>query len=150
MLVYKFDDKEVILTSEIISIFNSYRQLNSNQHESGGILLGRIYTEKIVIETVSVPSFEDRSGRNYFERNVKKAQKIVNQLWEESGGEIVYLGEWHTHPEKDPIPSPTDRSLLNGMLRDTQMDIDFLFLVIVGIQKYYVGYQIKGRSLQQL
>lgn len=150
VLIYKFGNKELIFTSEIISIFNSYRQLSSKQNESGGILLGRVYTENIVIEKVSIPSIEDRSGRNYFERNVKKAQRIVNQQWKESGGEIVYLGEWHTHPEINPIPSRTDLNLLKCMLRDTMMEIDFLFLVIVGIQNYYVGYQMKGQALQRI
>lgn len=148
---YKFGDKSLIFTPDVIKTFDSYRQIKPYQHESGGILMGRIYEhEKIIIEQLSTPSSEDKSGRYFFERNVKKAQRIVNQAWEESGGEIRYLGEWHTHPEATPSPSSVDRELLIGMLKDTKMEIDFLFLVIVGIHDLYVASQHKGKKLTQL
>jgi integrative and conjugative element protein (TIGR02256 family) len=147
---YGFGFKELIFEPEVIRILNSYRQLETRSSEAGGILLGRIYNSKIVIEKVSEPSSEDKAGRFSFNRYVKKAQRIVNDAWAESDGELLYLGEWHTHPEVIPTPSSTDRTLLSNMLRDTKMDIDFLFMVIVGMQDIYVAAQTKFWMLRQL
>lgn len=149
---YGFDNKQLIFTPEVVEGLISFRQLGSHQHEAGGILLGRIYqSNKIVIECISTPSEEDRSGRFFFDRNVSKAQRIVNEAWKESNGELRYLGEWHTHPEFFPSPSITDRKLIDGMLNDTiQLNNNFLFLVIVGIKDFYVGSQYRGKKLLKL
>ncbi|MBD2869292.1 Mov34/MPN/PAD-1 family protein [Paenibacillus arenilitoris] len=136
---YQLNHRELILAQEVIETFDCYRQRFDHQHESGGILFGRVYADKVIIESVSVPSGEDKSGRYYFYRNVKKAQKLVNEKWDESSGEVIYLGEWHTHPELIPKPSLTDRRLLANMMRDTKMDIDFLLMVIVGINNFFVA-----------
>ena len=45
--------------------FNRYCQVEPDQHEAGGILLGRVFPNKILIEQVSEPAREDESGR-YF------------------------------------------------------------------------------------
>ncbi|MDK8181709.1 Mov34/MPN/PAD-1 family protein [Paenibacillus sp. UMB4589-SE434] len=151
MMEYEFGDKLLVIKPEVVRLFQSYRQIALQQHEAGGILLGRLYgNEKVVIEQVSVPSRVDKSGRFFFDRNVKKAQQLVNQAWEDSNGEIRYLGEWHTHPESDPKPSSVDRKLLRDMLKDTKMDIDYLFLIIVGIERLYVASQHRGKGLQRL
>lgn len=148
---YKFDDKSLIFKPDVIKTLNSYRQHQLHQNEAGGILLGSIYKQdKIVISQISTPTWEDKAGRYFFERNVKKAQRIVNQVWKDFDGEIRYLGEWHTHPEATPTPSSVDRKLLKGMLNDTKMEIDFLFLVIVGTHDFYVASQYKGAKLKKL
>ncbi|WP_410511763.1 Mov34/MPN/PAD-1 family protein [Paenibacillus sp. BR2-3] len=147
---YAFGKMEVIINEEVLRIFESYRQVRKDQHESGGILLGRVYMDRIVIEHVSEPSETDRSGRCFFERDVKTAQQIVDKNWEESGGQIIYLGEWHTHPEAVPHPSLTDRKLISSMIRDSRMEIDFLFIVIIGWIDFYFAAQIKSGRLLQL
>jgi integrative and conjugative element protein (TIGR02256 family) len=30
-------------------------------------------------------------------------------MWKTTGGEVDYLGEWHTHPESIPSPSGIDQ-----------------------------------------
>lgn len=147
---YAFGQIEVIFTKRVMKIMESYRQVKADQHESGGILLGRIFSNRIVVEHVSEPSQADRSGRYFFERNVRIAQQIVDIKWKESGGEIIYLGEWHTHPESFPTPSITDKRLISNMLRDSKMEIDFLLMVIVGTKGYFVASQVRCGLLSQL
>lgn len=147
---YYFEDIEVHILQSVVDIFEGFRQKTAWQHESGGILLGRIYPEKIVIEKASAPNKKDKSGRYFFERDVKTAQKIVNDSWNETCGEVVYFGEWHTHPENNPTPSLIDKMLITNMLRDTKMEVEFLFLVIVGISNDYVAIQKKGSVIIEL
>jgi hypothetical protein len=39
--------------------------------------------------------------------------------------------------------------MIRNMLRESRMEIDFLFTIIVGTRDYWVGYQ-KGEKLAQL
>ena len=87
-----------------------FRQIDSNAKEAGGMLLGRLIENcfDIVIDEATTPLPSDRSGRFFFFRSRREAQKLINEVWSRSGAALVYLGEWHTHPEDDPIPSTED------------------------------------------
>jgi len=145
-VIYKFGDKQVIFTNPVAKALHSYKQIRKEQHESGGILLGKIYKDLIVVDTISEPSKVDKSGRYYFERNVCEAQKIIKSAWSQSQGERVYLGEWHTHPENTPTPSSDDKKLIRNMLKESVMEIDFLIMVIIGIEDNYVAVIQKGKK----
>ncbi|OME64248.1 hypothetical protein BSK65_29385 [Paenibacillus odorifer] len=148
---YLFSDKTISFNQDVLETFRSFRQVGTHQHEAGGILLGRIYQDgKVIVEQISTPGRYDKSGKYFFERNVKYAQQIVNKAWKDSNGEIQYLGEWHTHPEMNPTPSSVDHKLLKGMINDSKLEIDFLFLVIVGIDGFYVASQTKDEELREL
>jgi integrative and conjugative element protein (TIGR02256 family) len=142
------NEKFLEISSKAIRVFEKYKQING-KNEAGGILLGRCYKDKIVIEHVTSPNSSDKAGPAFFERNRGKAQNIVNEEWNVSEGERIYLGEWHTHCEPRPHPSKTDRDMICNMLKDTIMEIDFLFTIIVGTHDYWVGYQ-KGKKLTEL
>jgi integrative and conjugative element protein (TIGR02256 family) len=102
--------------------------------EAGGILLGRMLTEKehIVVDEVTVPGPHDRRSRFRFFRSERPAQTAVDAAWTCSGGEINYLGEWHTHPEDDPTPSGHDRTDWHRLVTTQRYEQDALFFVIVG------------------
>jgi integrative and conjugative element protein (TIGR02256 family) len=112
--------------------------------ESGGILLGRILPNRyIVIEDLTTPTSKDKRGLFYFERDKKTAQNIINEKWLKSEGEIIYLGEWHTHNEDIPTPSKRDLNMIKNQLKTSKMEIDFLILLIVGQKENYWGIQTK-------
>lgn len=137
------------ISDPVFSLLIGQRQLETDASESGGILLGRLYESEVVLEQISLPGPSDKRGRFFFERDVKRAQCIVNDAWQKSNGKLVYIGEWHTHPETIPTPSSTDKQLIRNMLRDTKMEINFLFLTIVGTSDFFVGLQ-KGAKLIKL
>ncbi|WP_176527971.1 Mov34/MPN/PAD-1 family protein [Bacillus sp. AFS077874] len=150
-LIYKNSVKYVVFTKQVTEMLNSYKQLRSEQHESGGILLGKVYKDVIVVDKISAPSKEDKSGRFHFERNVEKAQEIIKNEWKDSNGERIYLGEWHTHPENMPSPSSDDKKLIKNMLKDSIMEIDFLLMLIIGMKSNYIAVLQKGeKTLHQL
>lgn len=146
---YELGKKKFLeISPKAIRVFEKYKQ-NHGRNEAGGILLGRCYKEKIVIEHATSPNSSDKTGPAFFERNRGRAQHIVNEEWNDNEGERIYLGEWHTHSEPYPHPSNTDRDMIYKMLKDTIMEIDFLFTIIVGTHDYWIGYQ-KGKKLTQL
>lgn len=148
-MTYRIDDNTILeFDRRVIETFEKYRQM-PGQQESGGILLGRIFENKVVIEAVTTPDRRDKAGLTFFNRNRRKAQDIVNKTWKDSEGALIYLGEWHTHAEPCPKPSATDKTMIQHMLRESIMEIDFLLTVIVGINDYWVGVQ-KNKKLKQI
>jgi len=139
------EEKSIIIKPNVQEIFDGYRKKLPSK-EAGGILLGRVCPNNIIIiEEITEPSKKDKAGFYFFVRNKKTAQEIVNQKWEKSNGELIYIGEWHTHNENHPNPSPRDRSMIKNMLNESVMEIDFLILLIIGIKDNFIGIQRKKK-----
>ncbi|MDQ3802793.1 MAG: Mov34/MPN/PAD-1 family protein [Acidobacteriota bacterium] len=134
---------------EVIDNFLQFRQ-KPGRNEAGGILLGRVYPGgDVIIDRATTPNACDKAGPYFFDRSRAAAQNAVNRAWEESSGERNYLGEWHSHPVNHPTPSGRDRQMIRNMFRQSQLEVEFLFLVVIGGAESWVGLE-NGRSLKRL
>jgi len=122
---------------------------HSRGREAGGILLGHCYVEDVSIEDVSTPGYGDFGGPASFSRSATRAQAIINESWDATAGELIYLGEWHSHAEARPYPSRMDREMIRLMWAGTKMEISFLFLVVVGREGLWVGIE-NGHRLRHM
>jgi integrative and conjugative element protein (TIGR02256 family) len=107
------------------------------KYENGGILLGKFSKNDntYIITNVSTTNSRDKKGRYYFIRNKKQAQNIINKFWNNSKGEINYLGEWHTHDENYPKTSFIDKKLVRQMINNKNIEIKNVFMIILGRNK---------------
>jgi len=148
MTVYADGDRTVRVACKAMDSFHSWRQ-GSGEREAGGILLGYVFDDHDSIAEISTPAKQDERSLFGFLRRKEPAQSIVNNRWKQSFGRLLYLGEWHTHCEDNPIPSKQDRRMIADVLRGTEMEIDHLYLVIVGRQGHlWVGRQEKKRLVE--
>ena len=115
----------------ILEELSSHEQ-RPDRNESGGILLGLVFKCHDEILGLGAPNKADKAKLFSFIRRKNPAQRKINQAWNRSGGYVVYLGEWHTHPGSDPTPSGQDRKMIESSLRTTLMEIEYLYLVIAG------------------
>ncbi len=138
------DSSRILRVSrKVIQIFDNFEQ-KEGSHEAGGILLGYVARDYVEITDVTTPNRFDLRRFFSFVRAKIPAQLRINKAWEKSSGTKIYLGEWHTHSEVDPVPSLEDRQMILRALRETQMEIDFLYLIIVGLKKtYWLGKQTR-------
>ena len=90
------------------------------------------YPNHTEIVKITTPNIFDKLGRFFFIRSKNGAQPYINKAWKRSNGTLIYLGEWHTHPEMDPKPSFDDTRMIKTVLNETVMEINFLYLIIVG------------------
>ncbi|RCR71349.1 hypothetical protein DUE52_03095 [Larkinella punicea] len=113
-----------------------YLQHKSVDCEAGGILLGRLLRDSndIVVDEVTIPMPGDKRNRYAFYRAKRRHQEIINQRWQESSGTCIYLGEWHTHPERIPTPSTIDLKDWQRKLKTDTFEND-LFFLILGIEE---------------
>lgn len=56
LMIYKFGEKHVVFTYGVVKSLESYKQMKKSQHESGGVLLGKVYKDLIIVDRISEPS----------------------------------------------------------------------------------------------
>ncbi|WP_318351668.1 Mov34/MPN/PAD-1 family protein [Klebsiella pneumoniae] len=83
--------------------------------------------------------------KNEFYLRDPEHQRTVDRLYENSEGQLVYFGTWHTHPEK-PHASYTDtRDWNNCKLRN----LDRGFFIIIGTERNAIYYFNDGKIIRQ-
>lgn len=139
-LVFRAQDQSlVVISPEVANTFISYRQLSNSSHESAGVIIGERRGIHIVVKMLSEPSNRDIRTRFMVDRISKHHQKVVDEAFKKSNGELHYLGEWHTHPEDVPKPSMTDYRSWHKNLKSN----DPLILIVVGRTNFWIGKKIK-------
>lgn len=82
----------------------------SGEVETGGVFMGvcNFKNKTIhVLELIDAPIDSD-AGPTYFTRGHKGLSEEILKINEASGGQIGYIGEWHTHPDGPNILSDKD------------------------------------------
>lgn len=102
------EDGFVLLETKVIQVFSRHRQLYPSAPESGGILLGYRRGSHLHVTEATGPLVSDQASRTRFFRSAAPHQQAALARWRESDGTMDYVGEWHTHPEHSPSPSPID------------------------------------------
>jgi len=152
-MIITLEKYELLLHAGPLSILEQFTQHKRHAPEAGGIILGKLIHGQINILKLSVPTDLDRSSRMNFERNKLSAQIILDYEFHNSGGQLIYLGEWHTHPEPFPSPSIVDLGMLKHQFSHNKLNTDFLILLIKGTKGLYIriinknGYKEMGLTL---
>lgn len=136
--MFAFGDYKINITDSVIENLNNFRQ-TGNKHEKGGVLLGCVYDNFIEINRISVPTFMDKSSKFSFIRDKKSAQIIIDYEFINSEGKIIYLGEWHTHPENFPSPSDQDKKMIKEQFKKNSLNVNFIIMLIIGLKGYYLS-----------
>lgn len=134
-MIFQFKKNgKIKISRSTVNRLLEYVQDENGKLEAGGVLLGRylIDSENIIVDRITVPMVGDSRERNYFKRHQKRHQKVIEKAWEDSGGTCNYLGEWHTHAERYPIPSSLDKREWKRKLQEDTFDSDNLYFIIVG------------------
>lgn len=104
------DDWSIVLSDDVAKAIGQFRE----QHlpaETGGVLLGVLDMEAHCIH-VSVglePPSDSKGSESEFERGVSGLRSRITAITEQTGGQLVYVGEWHSHPKGyAATPSPKD------------------------------------------
>ena len=122
---------KVKIKNEVMEILKSYKQLDKNDCEAGGILIGyETLNGDIIIEYITEPFKRDIRKRFSFDRIDEKHNTILKSIWEKEGNIHAYMGEWHTHPEDYPNYSFKDKK--NWIKIGGKLNKDKFIHIIVG------------------
>jgi integrative and conjugative element protein (TIGR02256 family) len=97
--------------------------------ETGGVLLGWYDEENIIVAKATGAGPNATHENFYFRADANYIDMIIDMEFANSNGKIIYLGEWHTHPQTNPQPSPVD---LNSLEEITESSKSSNLLLILG------------------
>ncbi|WP_340648705.1 Mov34/MPN/PAD-1 family protein [Pseudoxanthomonas winnipegensis] len=139
MSAWGTSDRQTLVhfSERTIAVFQDHIQREATDAEAGGLLLGTVHGNHMLIEQATTPTKWDKRFRTLFERMPFGHRAIALSRWNASKGTVRYLGEWHTHPEDNPQPSGLDRSEWNR-LAGLRQDQRSMLAVIVGRHNLYV------------
>jgi integrative and conjugative element protein (TIGR02256 family) len=111
--------------------------------ETGGVLCGYYDNEYLIIDSVSGPGPDADHQIDEFIMDKEYMDKFLDSQYAESKGKNIYLGEWHTHPQKHPEPSGQDlKSIAERTMEWANGSIVFLIIGFVGLQDKNLPNQI--------
>jgi [CysO sulfur-carrier protein]-S-L-cysteine hydrolase len=68
-----------------------------------------------------------------FIRDPASHQTQLNEFFAQTGADYIrfnYLGEWHSHPRFEAVPSPTDVRTMQSLVSDPAVGVHFLVLLV--------------------
>lgn len=140
--------ENIIIARSVLNLIERFKQTNTKDNESGGILLGQVTEKEVYILKVTSPNKFDRASRYSFDCNKDAAQVIINYEFLNSGQKTIYIGEWHTHPENYPNPSGVDKRMIDNQYFKNKLNEPFLILIIQGLKGLYVAI-FDGKKLEE-
>lgn len=129
-------EARVLIEDEVLQCIFRYRQVSANATEAGGILLGYRRGEHLHVADATAPAKGDRRDRYGFARNDPMHQRHATIAWKRSGGTLDYIGEWHTHPQRQPRPSGLDQAEWRKVC---MLKREPMVFVILGTEASWVG-----------
>ncbi len=109
------------------------RCIAAGENETGGILTGYYNKRRdcAIVTNCSVPGTDSVCKRSRFYRGIAGLQQWLLELWQRRRREF-YLGEWHSHPYSQPIPSTDDTNQMVAISKDERYKCPEPILLLVG------------------
>lgn len=121
----------VVLPPEVLQVLGSALQ-KAGRREVGGVLMAEhIGPNKFKVCEITV---HRRGAIASFVRRIEDAIGKLSSFFHRTDHDYVrfnYLGEWHSHPSFDPIPSATDDASMLEIVQDESVGANFVVLLIV-------------------
>jgi proteasome lid subunit RPN8/RPN11 len=114
------------------------RKLRGRLREVGGIIVGEhVGTDTFRIVDVS---FQKRGGTiAHFVRDPAHHKAFLDEFFGSTGKDYTrfnYLGEWHSHPAFEPLPSGEDFATMYDLVDDSSVGVNFAILIIARLKSW--------------
>lgn len=116
-------------TDPVLRHFEHHRQVRFWQRESGGQLFARLRPDLILVEEATGPRSTDRRTRTSYVPDRAVEQREIDERHVHG---LHYIGDWHTHPERVPRPSPRDLASMVDCFTKSKHALHAFVLVVIG------------------
>lgn len=128
----------VHLTSPAAHVITTELRTADHITETGGILLGHHVQDTVTVHHAGTPGAAAVRTPTYFLRDLRHAQALADKVFAADGS--VWVGEWHTHPTSQPIPSTRDAATYQQLLDDPELGFHSVIAVILARhERHWVG-----------
>lgn len=121
--------QRVVIARQVIDHIAKHRQLSWYSREAGGQLFGLVEASEVVVSAATGPYRGDQRARSSYRSNAKAAQRAIDQHAKKG---LIYLGEWHTHPEEHPQASTSDLDAMRRLHAASETRSSALLMLIQG------------------
>lgn len=102
-------------------------------NETGGFLVGKYSTDNnTAIVSLALTPVKITSGPTCFLRETDGMESVWDELYKKG---LVYLGEWHSHPNGSSMYSATDKKALTNIAGSETVVINNPIMLIVSLSK---------------
>lgn len=87
-----------------------------------------------VFRVVDISVQRTGGSQGHFVRDPISHESQLRSFFNRTHGDFTrfnYLGEWHSHPQFEPVPSTVDRATMQSLVEDPIVGANFLILLIV-------------------
>lgn len=109
--------------------FCEMKQTQDSSPEAGGLLFAEIEIPRIRVVKATQPSLMDSRSRFGIHFSKKRRAAEIKRQFRKG---LHFVGEWHTHPELNPSPSPLDISSMAELFSLSKHQLNYFIMVIVG------------------
>ncbi|MEO8502365.1 MAG: Mov34/MPN/PAD-1 family protein [Acidobacteriota bacterium] len=121
--------QHLVLEQGACDHFVRQRQHPSDASEAGGQIFGSVTDECVRVVVATGPYVGDVRSRYSYRSDPRSAQREISR---QAALGLLYLGEWHTHPEAYPQPSSHDREAAKTLFHRSRLNTNALLSIIVG------------------
>jgi len=121
--------QRLILDAPVVEHLESHRQLTRRHREAGGQLFATFSGDTIIVKEATGPRRSDHRARTSYRPDRKAEQQ---EILERHRRGLHYVGDWHTHPSPQPLPSYLDYRSIQASVRQSAHQLDGFVLIVVG------------------
>lgn len=105
-------------------------------NETGGVLMGYTAINGDVVVTDIIMSGESALHKPCrFEPDQEYQERVIQDIFLSSNGNVTYLGDWHSHPDNPPQMSWLDKKTLFRIADHPQAQCPNPVMMILGYHK---------------
>lgn len=108
------------------------RELRGRLREIGGILVGE-HVSADIFRVADISVQHDGGAVAHFVRDPEHHKQFLSEFFSRTGHDYLrfnYIGEWHSHPAFQALPSQSDLETMYDIVNDPEVGANFAILLI--------------------
>ena len=136
----------VWFSPEVVGHFVEHRQQGRIKTELGGQLFAKFVKNEVRVIRATGPNATDKRGWAWFKPDQRKQNIEIKRLFDDR---LHFVGDWHTHPEREPSPSSWDLESMEDCFRKSRHQLKAFLMVIVGRAAFPDGLWVSFHTQNQ-
>jgi integrative and conjugative element protein (TIGR02256 family) len=129
-------EQRLVLTAAVLNHIALHQQIGQASPEAGGQLFARFRKNQIRVERATGPRAVDQRSRYGYVPDRFAEQKEIDEMHNRG---LHFIGDWHTHPERLPRPSPSDVHSIRQAFKQSKHHLNGFVLLIAGTEVFPHG-----------